>query len=84
MATMATKRVPLGRMAPWAGPAHNGRTMTRDEAIAAITDRLVEYYHPERIYLFGSEAHAAHVCASLPATVVREGKLLYDSGPVAA
>ena len=111
--------------------------MTRDEAIAAITGRLVRYYHPERIYLFGSEARgdagpdsdldfcvvlpddapveslrdggvysllrgmgypkdivpwrcsdfdarAAHVRASLPATVIREGKLLYDSRPVAA
>lgn len=111
--------------------------MTRDEAIAAITGRLVDYYHPERICLFGSaargddgpdsdldfcivlpddapvellrdggiysllrgmgypkdivpwrrsdfEARAMHVRASLPATVVREGKLLYDSRPVAA
>ena len=111
--------------------------MTRDEAIASITGRLVEYYHPERIYLFGSEARgeagpdsdldfcvvvpddapagllrdggiysllrgvgypkdivpwrrgdfdarAAHVRASLPATVVREGKLLYDSRPASA
>ena len=111
--------------------------MTQDEAIAAITDRLVEYYHPERIYLFGSaargdagpdsdldfcvvipdeaplellrdggiysllssvgypkdivpwrrsdfDARATHVRASLPATIVREGKLLYDSRPVAA
>ncbi|HYW46798.1 MAG TPA: nucleotidyltransferase domain-containing protein [Bryobacteraceae bacterium] len=111
--------------------------MTRDEAITAITGRLVEYYHPERIYLFGSEARgdagpdsdldfcvvvpdgapaellrdggiytllrgmgypkdivpwrrsdfdarATHVRASLPATVVREGKLLYDSRPVGA
>ena len=30
--------------------------MTRDEAIAAIAGRLVEYYKPERICLFGSEA----------------------------
>ena len=30
--------------------------MTRDEAIAEITRRLVEYYTPERIYLFGSVA----------------------------
>jgi predicted nucleotidyltransferase len=111
--------------------------MTRDEAIAAITVRLVEFYHPERIYLFGSAARgdagpdsyldfcvvvpddapadllgdggiysllrgmgypkdivpwrrsdfdgrAAHVLASLPATVIREGRLLYDSRPVAA
>ena len=111
--------------------------MTRDQAIAEITDRLVEYYRPERIYLFGSEARgdagpdsdldfcvvladdapvellrdggiysvlrgmgfpkdivpwrrsdfdrrAAHVRTSLPATIVREGKLLYDSRPVAA
>jgi predicted nucleotidyltransferase len=30
------------------------------------------------------EARAAHVRTSLPATVIREGKLLYDSRPVAA
>ena len=30
--------------------------MTRDEAIAEITRRLVDYYRPERIYLFGSVA----------------------------
>ena len=30
--------------------------MTGDRAIAEITHRLVEYYHPERIYLFGSVA----------------------------
>jgi predicted nucleotidyltransferase len=111
--------------------------MTRQEAIEEITRRLVEYYHPDRIYLFGSEARgeagpdsdldflvvvpddtpkevmrsrglyprlmdigvakdvlpwrrtdfegfAAHVKASLPATVVREGRLLYDSGRMAA
>jgi uncharacterized protein len=110
--------------------------MTRDQAIAEITRRLVDYYHPERIYLFGSVARgddgpdsdldfcvvlpddaparlyrpgvqhalwgvgtaadvvsvpakdfdlrAAHVKASLPATVVREGRLLYDSRTVAA
>ena len=111
--------------------------MTVDEAIALITGRLVEYYHPERIYLFGSEARgeagpdsdldfcvvipddapagllsdggiysllggvgypkdivpwrrgdfdarAAHVRASLPATVVREGRLLYDSRTTSA
>ncbi len=111
--------------------------MTRDQAIDAIRDRLVEYYRPERIYLFGSEARgdagpdsdldfcvvvpdgapsellrdggiysvlrgmgfpkdivpwrrsdfdarAAHVRTSLAATIVREGKLLYDSRPVAA
>jgi predicted nucleotidyltransferase len=103
----------------------------KQEAIAEITRRLVEFYHPVRIYLFGSEARgdagpdsdldflvvvpddfsaerlhtpsvysfvsgtghakdivpwrktdfemrAAHVVASLPATVVREGKILYD------
>jgi predicted nucleotidyltransferase len=107
------------------------------QAIAAIAGRLIEYYRPERIYLFGSpargdagresgldfcvvvpgdapaellrdggiysvlrgtgfpkdivpwrrsdfDARAAHVRTSLPATVVREGKLLYDSRPVAA
>ena len=106
--------------------------MTRDEAIREITRRLVEFYQPVRIYLFGSvargddgpdsdldflvvvpddidpeklrtgavysyvsgsgyakdiipwrktdfEARAAHVVASLPATVVREGRVLYDA-----
>jgi len=105
--------------------------MTRDEAIAEITRRLVDFYHPERIYLFGSVARgddgadsdldfcvvlpddaprdklrpgaarravrgtgfakdivtwrstdfkqrAAWVKCSLPATVVREGKVLYE------
>jgi predicted nucleotidyltransferase len=107
--------------------------MTRDEAIAEITRRLVGFYNPIRIYLFGSvargddgsdsdldflvvipddapdeqlrpgaarraargtgfvkdivpwrktdyEERAAWVRASLPATVVREGKLLYEAG----
>jgi predicted nucleotidyltransferase len=111
--------------------------MTRQEAIEEITRRLVEYYHPDRIYLFGSETRgeagpdsdldflvvvpddtpkevmrswdlyrqfaeievakdvvpwrrsdfegrAKHVKTSLPATVVREGRLLYDSGRMAA
>lgn len=110
--------------------------MSRDEAIPEITRRLVDYFQPERIYLFGSvargdagpdsdldfcvvlpdnapasfylpdarkairgigtavdmvrwavtdfDARAAHVAASLPATVVREGKLLYDHGTTAA
>jgi len=111
--------------------------MTREEAIAEITRRLVEHYTPERIYLFGSVARgddgpdsdldflvvvpddapkellrgggiysllrdireavevipwrktdfdgrAAYVRASLPATVIREGKLLYDSQRVPA
>jgi len=111
--------------------------MTRDEAIAAITRRLVEVCQPVRIYLFGSvargddgpdsdldflvvvpddapddifrsgklrgarrgipyaadvipwrksdfEGRAAFVVASLPATVMREGRLLYDAGRMAA
>jgi uncharacterized protein len=111
--------------------------MTRDEAIAEITRKLVEICQPVRIYLFGSvargddgpdsdldflavvpddapedlfrssklaralwgiphaadvipwrqtdfEGRAAFVVASLPATVVREGKLLYDAGRMAA
>jgi len=111
--------------------------MTRQEAIVEATRRLAEFYHPARIYLFGSEARgdsgpdsdldflvvvpdgapkellrsgevyavlsgipypvevipwrqtdfegrAAHVVASLPATVTREGRLLYDSQRVAA
>ena len=106
--------------------------MTREEAIAGITHKLIEFYHPIRIYLFGSaarhddgpdsdldflvvvpdevpeeklrsgearravrgtgyakdivpwrktdfEQRAAWVVASLPATVLREGKLLYES-----
>jgi len=110
--------------------------VTRDEAIAEITRRLVDYYHPERVYLFGSAARgdggpdsdldfcvvlpddappvlyapgvyralwgvgtaadvvrwpasdfdmrAAHVRSSLPATILREGKVLYDARRVAA
>jgi predicted nucleotidyltransferase len=92
--------------------ADNGEGMTRDEAIAEITRRLVDYYRPERVYLFGSvargddgadsdldfcavlpdnawpatdfDARAEHVAASLPATIVREGRLLYDARRVAA
>ncbi|MGA8030569.1 MAG: nucleotidyltransferase domain-containing protein [Bryobacteraceae bacterium] len=110
--------------------------MTRDEAIPEITRRLVDYFKPVRIYLFGSaargdggpdsdldfcvvlpddapgelyrpgihsalwdlgtaadivryplsdfETRAAHVVSSLPASVAREGRLLYDSARVAA
>ena len=111
--------------------------MTREEAIAEITRRLVEACQPVRVYLFGSaargeegpdsdldflvvvpddaaedviragrlyqairgigcavdvipwrrtdfEGRAAYVVASLPATVVREGRLLYDAERVAA
>ncbi|MGA2771435.1 MAG: nucleotidyltransferase domain-containing protein [Bryobacteraceae bacterium] len=106
--------------------------MIRLEVIEEMTRRLVEFYRPVRIYLFGSEARgeagpdsdldflvvvrddtpepvmrtsagysrlsglgmpkdvipwrqsdfearAAYVRASLPATVVREGRLLYES-----
>ncbi len=106
--------------------------LTKQELIDEITRRLVEFYRPVRIYLFGSEARgesgpdsdfdfcvvlpddappslyrakgvhrnlwglraavdvvrvargdfdlrAAHVVSSLPATVVREGRVLYDS-----
>ena len=115
----------------------NGLVMTKQETIDEITQRLVEFYQPVRIYLFGSEARgesgpdsdldfcvvlpddapeslyrdrsihqvswglhaavdvvrlansdfdarAAHVVSSLPATVVREGRLLYDARRVAA
>ena len=110
--------------------------MTKQETIEEITRRLVDFYHPLRIYLFGSEARgeagpdsdldfcvvlpdeaprslygpgvrlallgvgaaadvvrypltdfegrAAHVISSLPATVMREGRLLYDAGRMAA
>ena len=106
--------------------------MMQNEAIEEITRCLVEFYHPVKIYLFGSvargddgpdgdldfcvvvpdetpdqllrpgaarqalrgidtakdelpwrktdfEQRAAWVKASLPATVVREGRLLYES-----
>ena len=109
-----------------------GQVMIRLEVIEEMTRRLVEFYRPVRIYLFGSEARgeagpdsdldflvvvrddtpepvmrtsagysrlsglgmpkdvipwrqsdfearAAYVMASLPATVVREGRLLYES-----
>ncbi len=123
----------------WLGQAFTrimGQVMTRQETINEITRRLVEYYQPERIYLFGSvargdagpdsdldflvvlpddapqhlyrpgihralwgtgiasdvvpwpasdfDARALHVAASLPATVLREGRLLYDTRRVAA
>jgi predicted nucleotidyltransferase len=109
---------------------------SKQQAIEEITRRLVEFYSPVRIYLFGSEARgdagpdsdldflvvvaddatedvfraglrqairgvgyaadiipwrrsdfegrASYVAASLPATVVREGRLLYDAARVAA
>ena len=106
--------------------------MTKQEAIEETTRRLVEFYSPVRIYLFGSEARgdagpdsdldflvvipddtpeeklrpgaglravgvigfpkdivpwrktdfeerASWVVTSLPATVVREGRLLYEA-----
>jgi uncharacterized protein len=111
--------------------------VTREEAIREITRRLIDYYHPERIHLFGSaargdagpdsdldfcvvlpddapqelmrsgeiyrklsdlgypkdivpwrrsdfDARGAYVVASLPATVLREGRLLYDGRRVIA
>jgi predicted nucleotidyltransferase len=109
---------------------------TREEAIEEITRRLIEYYAPERVYLFGSAVRgdmgpdsdldfcvvlrddapesayrpgvhsalwgvgtaadvvrmpssefnrrAEHLKASLPATILREGRLLYDARRVAA
>ena len=113
-----------------------GQVMTKQETIDEITRRLVDFYRPVRIYLYGSEARgesgpdsdldflvvlpddapkeqlrgaaysllrdvreavdvipwrqtdfdgrAAYVRASLPATVIREGKLLYDSQRIPA
>jgi uncharacterized protein len=111
--------------------------MTKEQAIQEIARRLVERYHPERIYLFGSVARAddgpdsdldfcvvladvapedlfrnglsyreldgigypadvipwrqgdfdargARVVASLPATILREGRLVHDARPVVA
>ncbi len=110
---------------------------SNDGTVEEILRRLVEFYRPERVYLFGSAARgdsgpdsdfdfcvvlpddapasvyrdrsihrrtwglrvavdvvrmsksdfdgrAAHVKASLPATVLREGRLLYDAGRIAA
>jgi hypothetical protein len=37
-----------------------------------------------RLPLTDFEARAAHVVSSLPATVLREGRMLYDSGGTAA
>ena len=115
----------------------NETVMTKQESVDEITRRLVDFYTPVRIYLFGSEgrgesgpdsdldfcvvlpddapeslyrdrsihgrfwglkaavdvvrlscsdfdARAAHVVASLPATIVREGRLVYDAGRIAA
>jgi predicted nucleotidyltransferase len=112
-----------------------GQAMTRQDTIEEVTRRLVEFYQPVRIYLFGSEARgdagpdsdldflvvvpdgtpdsvfrngevycrlrgvnvpvdvvpwrysdfhgrSAHVRSSLPATVLREGRLVYDAEPV--
>jgi len=109
--------------------------LTKQETIEEIIRRLVEFYRPIRIYLFGSEARgesgpdsdldflvvvpdglpdsifrngdvygrlrgigvpvdvvpwrrsdfegrSAHVRTSLPATVLREGRLVYDAEPV--
>lgn len=106
--------------------------MTKEETIQEVTGRLVDFYHPVRIYLFGSEARgdagldsdfdfcvilpddapaslyraagvhrnlwgirasvdvlrlpqsdferrATHVSSSLPATVMREGRVVYES-----
>ena len=106
--------------------------MTKQETIDEITRRLVDFYHPVRIYLFGSEARvdagpdsdfdfcvllpddappelykakgvhrnlwgvrasvdvvrlpqsdferrARYVTSSLPATVMREGRVIYES-----
>lgn len=111
--------------------------MTVDEAIEHIVRRLVAYYRPERIYLFGSaarnefgpdsdldfcvvlpddapqqlfrsgaiyrqlrgmgypkdvipwrasdfDARAKYVVTSLPATIMREGRLVHDGRPVRA
>ena len=104
--------------------------LQKDPALAALVERVVELYQPERVYLFGSKARgddgpdsdydvmvvvpddadpqrmlsrrfyekcwdlkrgadvvvirrssfegrAEHVVTSLPATVLREGKILY-------
>jgi predicted nucleotidyltransferase len=112
-------------------------SMSRDETIQELLRRLVEFYQPERVYLFGSaarsqdgpdsdfdlcvvlpdhaaerlfrdrsihehfwglkaavdvvrfassdfDARAAHVAASLPASIMREGELLYDARRIAA
>ncbi len=111
--------------------------VTKQELVEEITRRLVEFYQPVRVYLFGSaargesstdsdldfcvvladdapasllhdrsvhsrfwglraavdvvrlrcsdfDARARHVVASLPATIVREGKLLYGARQLAA
>lgn len=39
--------------------------MTREQAIEEITRRLADYYHPERIYLFGSAAAVMAVLTAI-------------------
>src|ERR1039457_3724699 len=57
--------------------------MTQDQAIAEITRRLVDYYHPERIYLFGTAARGdggpdsdVDSCVALPDETARGGFFL--------
>jgi hypothetical protein len=68
-----TNGEPVKPFLPGGGVADNGEGMTRDEAIAEITRRLVDYCRPERVYLFGSVARGddgadsdLDFCAVLP------------------
>lgn len=80
--------------------------LANERTIQEIAQRLVDFYRPVRVYLFGSRARgddgpdsdldfcvvvpdsapreffragAAWVRASLPATVIREGRVLYEA-----
>jgi predicted nucleotidyltransferase len=70
--------------------------MSRDQTIAEITRRLVEYFHPERVYLFGSAARGESgpdsdldFCVVLPddapSSLYRPGvhRILWDLGTAA-
>lgn len=111
--------------------------MTSQDTVNEVARRLIDFYHPLRLYLFGSagrgdsgpdsdldfcvvladdapeslvrdksihrrfwglhtpvdvvrircsdfDERARHVVASLPATILREGKLIYDAARTAA
>ena len=50
--------------------------MTKQETIKEIIRRLVEFYHPVRIYLFGSDARGDSGPDSTPDSVFCNGKYM--------
>ncbi len=66
--------------------------LRQDQTLAEMVRRLAEAFQPERLYLFGSKARGEsgpdrwtreafdsrfHLKASLPSTIVREGRTVY-------